>query len=140
MAWFDQTCSLEIAKPEVDNAGYDLIAESNGIIRHIQLKTSVIGGKTASQNVHTRLADKPSGCVIWIYFDESTLTLGPFLYFGAQAGEQIPSLVGRKIAKHTKGNKDGVKTERPNIRVLPKGSFKEIDNIYGVYSKLFSKA
>lgn len=140
LAWFDQSCSLEIAKPEVDNAGYDLIAESNGVIRHIQLKTSVIGGKTASQNVHTRLADKPSGCVIWIYFDESTLKLGPFLYFGAEAGEQMPSLGERKIAKHTKGNKDGLKTERPKIRVLPKASFKEISTIKDIYSVLFGMA
>jgi len=140
LSWLDQTCSLEIAKPEVDNAGYDLIAESNGLIRHIQLKTSVIGGKTASQKVHTRLTDKPSGCVVWIYFDEKSLKLGPFLYFGAEAGKQLPNLDKRRVAKHTKGNKDGVKAERPNVRVLPKGIFKEIKSIEGIYSQLFSKA
>jgi hypothetical protein len=140
LSWLDQACSLEIAKPEVDNAGYDLIAESNGIIRHIQLKTSIIGGTTATQKVHTRLTEKPSGCVIWVYFDEKTLNLGPFLYFGAGAGERLPNISERKVAKHTKGNKDGVKAERPNIRVLPKGCFKEINSIKDIYSQLFSKA
>ena len=47
LSWQNHDCSLEIAKPEIDNSGYDLIAEVNGLVRHIQLKTSFIGGKTA---------------------------------------------------------------------------------------------
>lgn len=68
------------------------------------------------------------------------MRLGPFLYFGAEAGKPLPSLVERKIAKHTKGNKDGVKAERKNIRVLPKGSFKTIESIEGIYAQLFQVA
>lgn len=137
LSWLQYDCALEIAKPEVDNSGYDLIAESGGIVRHIQLKTSVIGGTTASQKVHLRLAEKPSGCIVWIYFDEKTLCLGPFLFFGADAGQPMPCIVDRKIAKHVKGNKDGTKAERPNIRVLPKSSFERIKSIDEVYSRLF---
>jgi len=70
MSWLHHRCSLEVAKPEVDNSGYDLIAETMGLVRHIQLKTSIVGGTTASQKIHTKLAEKPSGCVVWIYFDE----------------------------------------------------------------------
>jgi len=115
-SWQHHGCSLEVAKPEVDNSGYDLIAEVKGLVRHIQLKTSISGVKTASQKIHTKLAEKPSGCAVWIYFDQDTLDLGPFLYFGVDP----ESLDGYKIAKHTKGNKDGVKAERRNIRVVPK--------------------
>jgi len=136
-SWRDHACSLEIAKPEVDNSGYDLIAEANGIVRHIQLKTSKIGGKTANQKVHKKLEEKPSACVVWIYFDENTLHLGPFLYFGAVAGQALPSLDGRKIAKHTKGNKDGFKAERPSLRVLPKSSFAKVASIEVLYKHLF---
>ncbi len=136
LSWLHQACSLEIAKPEVDNSGYDLIAEAEGRIRHIQLKTSIIGGKTSSQKVHTKLAEKPSGCVVWIYFNEITLHLGPFFFFEVNAEKLEPF----KIAKHTKGNKDGFKAERQNIRVVPKGRFTEIDSIEGVYSRLFEKA
>src|SRR4051812_11939125 len=85
LSWLNHGCSLEVAKPEVDNSGYDILAEANGFIRHIQIKTSIIGGKTASQKVHAKLVEKPSACVIWIYFNEETMQLGPFLYFGAQA-------------------------------------------------------
>jgi hypothetical protein len=30
LSWLHHDCSLEVAKPEVDNAGYDLIPESYG--------------------------------------------------------------------------------------------------------------
>lgn len=140
LSWLHHNCSLEIAKPEVDNSGYDLIVEAVGVVRHIQLKTSIIGGKTAVQKIHTKLSEKPSGCVIWIYIDENTLNLGPFLYFGAEAGKPLPSLDDFKVAKHTKGNKDGRKAERPSIRVVPKGSFTAIESIDNLYCRLFSKA
>ncbi|MBT9147438.1 MAG: hypothetical protein DDT32_01193 [Syntrophomonadaceae bacterium] len=52
----------------------------------------------------------------------------------------LPSLVDRKVAKHTKGDKDGVKAERRNIRVLPKGGFTRIESIENLYVRLFSKA
>ncbi len=139
LSWLKNGCELEISKPEVDNAGYDLVGEVPGIIRHIQVKTSVIGGSTASQKVHLRLCGKPSGCVVWIYFDETTLTLGPFLYFGAAAGQRLPAVDGLKVAKHTKGNKDGLKAERPNIRVVPKRLFESIPTIDGIYAKLFQQ-
>ena len=135
-SWLHHACALEVAKPEVDNSGYDLIAEVQGCVRHIQLETSIIGGKTASQKVHTKLAEKPSGCVVWIYFNEHTLHLGPFYYFEVNA----ESLGMRKIAKHTKGNKDGVKAERQNIRVVPKGSFTKIESIADIYARLFEEA
>jgi hypothetical protein len=137
LSWLHHRCSLEVAKPEVDNSGYDLIVEAGGVVRHIQLKASIVGGKTASQKIHAKLAEKPSGCVIWIYFEEETMRLGPFLYFGAEAGKPLPSLVALKIAKHTKGNKDGVKAERHNIRVLPKRDFTKIESIEELYVHLF---
>jgi hypothetical protein len=105
ISWLHHECSLEVAKPEVDNSGYDIILETKGLIRHVQIKTSIIGGKTAFQKVHVKLAEKPSACVVWIYFNEDTMELGPFLFFGGNAGSPIPDLSECKIAKHTKGNK-----------------------------------
>lgn len=137
LSWRHYACTLEVAKPEVDNSGYDLIAETKGVVRHIQLKTSIVGGKTAVQKVNSKLAEKPSGCVIWVYVNEETLRLGPFLFFGAAAGEPLPSLVEHSIAKHAKGNKDGIKAERPNIRVLRKSDFLAVGSIEEIYDHLF---
>ena len=60
-SWIDEDCNLEVIKPEVDNSGYDIVLEANGIIRHVQLKASYIGGKTAKQKIHIKLSEKPSG-------------------------------------------------------------------------------
>jgi hypothetical protein len=140
ISWQDGDCELEVSKPEVDNSGYDVIVELNGIVRHIQLKASYVGGKTARQKIHSRLSSKPSGCVIWVYFDETTLELGPFLFFGAEPGKSLPSLEGTKIARHTKGDQDGYKAERPNIREVNKGQFTKYDTINSLYVALFGKA
>jgi hypothetical protein len=137
LSWINGDCVLEVAKPEVDNSGYDIIAETNRIIRHIQLKASYIGSKTTRQKVHIQLSNKPSGCVVWIYFNKDTVELGPFYFFGGKPGEPLPDLLGTKVAKHTKGDQDGHKAERPNIRVLNKGMFTRIDSVNELYNVLF---
>lgn len=137
LSWKNDDCGLEVAKPEVDNSGYDLIAEAHGVVRHIQLKASYEGGKTATQKVHVRLAEKLSGCVIWIYFNEETLALGPYYFFGGGPGERLPPLENLKIARHTKGDQDGFKAERPNIRVLNKGDFTRHESVEEIYAALF---
>lgn len=139
LSWQTENCSLEVAKPEVDNSGYDLIAEANGIVRHIQLKSTYHGGVNRQQKVHMRLSEKPSGCVIWVYFNEDTLELGPFYYFGGKPGEPLPSLEGSKTARHTKGDQDGYKAERPNLKVVNKGQFKLCESVREIYHALFEK-
>jgi hypothetical protein len=137
LSWQDGDCSLEIAKPEVDNAGYDLIAEAHGVVRHIQLKSTYHGGRAATQKIHMRLSGKPSGCMLWVYFNENTLELGPFYFFGGKPGEPLPALEGFKTARHTKGDQDGYKGERPNLKVVPKGKFRELKSMRAVYRALF---
>jgi hypothetical protein len=139
-SWKTKDFSLEVSKPEVDNSGYDLIAEANGVIRHIQLKAAFIGSKTARQNVHTSLARKPSGCVVWVYFNSDTLELGPYLFFGGKPGESLPSIEGYKVAKHTKGDADGYKAKRPSIRVINKGEFIKSESVKQLYAALFGSA
>ena len=124
-------------KPEVDNAGCDVVLEENNIIRHIQLKTSKLGAKASGQKVNVRLANKPSGCIVWIIFDEDTLELCSFYFFGAEAGKPLTGLENAKVAKHTKANADGIKSERPNIRIINKKQFDRYDNIEALYNVLF---
>ena len=139
LSWVNGDYSLEISKPEVDNSGYDLIIEANGTLRHIQLKAAYVGAKTSRQNVHVSLASKPSGCVVWVYFDQNNLELGPFLFFGGKPGSPLPSLKNLKVAKHTKGDAGGHKAERPNIRIINKGSFKRYETIKELYGVLFGQ-
>lgn len=83
------------------------------------------------------LATKPSGCVIVVIFEPYTLKLGPFLWFGNAPGRQLPDLSCYRVAKHTKGNAEGIKLDRPQIRVIPKSAFEIVETIPALTLKLF---
>jgi len=136
--WRSGRRDVELLRSEVDNGGYDLVFECNGIVRHIQLKASHRGSKTAKVNININLARRPSGCVIWMLFDEDTLELGPYLWFGGEPGEPLPSL-GNKVARHAKADTTGLKKERPGLRVIARTSFRTLPTVPDVLDMLFGK-
>jgi hypothetical protein len=121
--WRRQIYDVEILRSEVDAAGYDIVFELRGIVRHIQLKTSHATAKTAKQNLSRRLMEKPSGCVVWAVFDAHTLALGPFLWYGSEPGKPLADLSYFPKAKHTKGNRLGIKMEKQNSYSVPRQKF-----------------
>lgn len=127
----------EVLRPSVDDAGYDVVVDANGVLRHIQLKSSFSTAKTARQNVHSHLGRKPSGCVVWLRFEESTLRFKEFLWLGDLPGKPLPDISGFPPATQTKPNSQGVKTPRPRLRVVPKGEFKSVPTITRLGEKLF---
>lgn len=134
--WRHGTHDIEVLRAEVDKGGYDLVLEANGVIRHVQLKSSHRTATTREVGVNINLARKPCGCVLWIQFDPATLELGPFLWFGGEPGCRLPSL-GDRIGRHTKGDRTGHKAERPNIRVLSRSQFQSLPSIDAVARALF---
>lgn len=135
--WLSGISRLEILKPQVDDGGYDLVLEGNSVVRHVQLTATFRGSTVARFNVNTGLASKPSGCVVVLLFDPRTLDLGSFPWFGASPGEPLPDVSRYAMAKHTKGNAQGVKLERPRLRVLPRSSFERLTSIAEVAERLF---
>jgi hypothetical protein len=133
--WRKNVRDLEILRPEVDSGGYDLALEYRGVVRHIQLKSSHRDAKRAAITANVKLIDRPSACILWIYFDSETLLLGPFLWFGGAPGERIPPL-GEKVATHTKHNADRQKGLRLGHRVVAKSRFVRLDTIDAVIEKL----
>ena len=93
----------EILRPLVDDAGYDLVVAANGGTRHIQLKSSFLDAKTARQSVNVELGRKPSGCVVWLRFDETTLRFDEYLWFGNRPGQPLPSLEGFAVSPPFQG-------------------------------------
>lgn len=139
-AWFGHEESVEVLRSEVDSSGYDLVFECNGVLRHVQLKTSGSTAKTTRQNVNVALAEKPSGCIVWIIREEDEASRRVqlrYLFFGGAAGEPLPSLGGFQVGKHTKGDSTGKKKERPAIRVVSKGFFTPIDTTAELVDELF---
>ena len=135
--WCAGIHEVDVLRAETDAAGSDIVVEVGPIARHIQLKSSAYGAKSSRQNVNLALGNRPSGCVLWVIFDPSTLALGPFLWFGGKPGKPLPDISGFPVAKHTKGNAEGKKAERKNIRVINKGRFTKVESISGVIEKLF---
>jgi hypothetical protein len=134
--WRNGGRDIEVLKSEVDRGGYDVVLESNGIIRHIQLKSSFRGSKVREVDVSTKLLRKPGGCILWLEFDRESLAIEGYYWFGGKAGTALPDL-GSRVARHSKGNSDGEKHERPIHRVLTRGRFETLAGISDVVEKLF---
>jgi hypothetical protein len=135
--WRNGLSRIEMLKSQVDNSGYDIVLEAHGVMRHIQLKASHVGAAIAGVSINIQLANKPSGCVIWMYFEPETLQFARFLWFGQKPGEPLGGLEGYKTGMHTKANAQGIKTERANIRYLTKKAFTRLDTIDEVVKALF---
>jgi hypothetical protein len=122
---------VEVLKPMVDEAGYDVALECNGVLRHIQLKASRLDKKTPRrQPLNLRLASKPNGCVVWVLFNDG---FEPkkfrYLWFGAAPGRGFPPMESLRVARRTRPNAQGVKPERGGIRVIPRTVFGEIASV-----------
>ncbi|MEG3180115.1 hypothetical protein [Sphingomonas sp. LT1P40] len=127
---------VEVLRSEFDAGGYDLVMSRGSIIRHIQFKSVMQEGKAARTSVSLKLADKPSGCIIWMVVSPE-LELKSFLWFGSGPGVKLPDLGEFSVTKHSKGNADGIKFERPNHRIIPRGKFDALGSLDGVLEKLF---
>lgn len=65
------------------------------------------------------------------------MEFGPFLYFSDEPNKKLSDISDFPIAKHTKGNADGIKNERPSIRVISKSKFTVLNTIEELYETLF---
>ena len=81
--WQLGVTDIEVLRSEFDAGGYDLVMSYQKLVRHIQFKSVMEGGKAANVKVSLKLMEKPSGCVLWI-------VLSP------KAGAEIVPLVRRR--------------------------------------------
>jgi hypothetical protein len=134
--WQNGARDIEVLKSEVDRGGYDVVLEANGVIRHVQLKSSFRGSKVREVDISTKLLRKPGGCILWLEFDRESLAIERFYWFGGKAGDGLPDL-GARMSRHSKGNSKGEKNERLAHRVVAKRDFQMLANISEVVGKLF---
>lgn len=133
--WRRGVTDVEVLRSEFDAHGYDLVMARGPIVRHIQFKTGV-RDKPAPVSVGRALADKPSGCVIWICVTLN-LDIGPFWWFGGKPGEPLPDLSGFASPKRIGRNKDGDRPLRANHRKVPAKHFARIEGIDVMLETLF---
>jgi hypothetical protein len=127
---------FEVLHGETDRDGHDVVMEAGGVLRHMQLKVTVLGGARSDITVNTRLAAKPAACVVWLTFDPATRNFSGIRWLGGRPGTPLPGL-GDKVARHSRANTDGVKGYRPGHRVIPAGRFDRLDDVGHLADRLF---
>jgi hypothetical protein len=133
--WQRNELDVEVLRSEFDSGGYDLVISKASVTRHIQLKTSIEGGSRKDVSVSINLEDKLNGCVIWIVVDGS-LNRVSYYWLGSPPSGTL-NISGYKVTKHSKGNSEGKKAERPNHRTIPKSAFEHLKTLNEVVEKLF---
>lgn len=137
--WLRGICEFEVLQPQVDDSGYDLVLEANGVVRHVQLKASFRGASTGQVKASLKLLDKPSACIVWVQFAPETMDLGPFLWFGGAPGEPLPDIRSFRVAKHTRADAKGKKKERPNQRSIPRRAFEPLATYDDLMERMFGE-
>lgn len=134
--WRRGVFDFAVSHSEVDNSGYDVIIEAGAVRRHIQLKAMQVGGARRFFDLQLRLAEKPSGCAVLMLHDPVALTIHEYRIFGGLPGEPMPAL-GDKVTRHSKGNAQGVKAERPALRSIPLSAFSKVFDVVDLVERLF---
>ena len=135
--WRRGVLDVEVLRSEFDAHGYDLVMARGPVVRHIQFKT----GKTKKPgdvSLSLALAQKPSGCVIWIRVSDD-LGMGPFFFFGGPPGERLPRIEHYPSPLRATHNKDGVRPERINHRSVPGSEFRVLESLDDVLDALFGR-
>jgi hypothetical protein len=120
--WRRGVRDVEVLRSEFDTHGYDLVLARGRIVRHIQFKTGT-SKKPGDISVSLALADKPSGCVLWIRVLPD-LDMKPFFWFGGEPGEPLPSIEAYEQPRRPTHNKDGERPLRKNHRLIPGRQFR----------------
>lgn len=124
LAWqTSPNTKLQIYTGEVDDVGSDIVLTFGKVTWHIQLKGANTKATKTEVEVNVALATAPSGCVVWMVYDLSDLSIRKFLFFGNRPGAPLPELTKYKIARRATHNSKGERPRRPNIRCVPKSSF-----------------
>lgn len=135
--WQLGVTDVEVLRSEFDAGGYDLVMSYRRVVRHIQFKTVMENGKAANVKVSLKLMEKPAGCVIWIVVSPK-LDLRSYRWFGGDAPDKpLPDIRDLKVAKHSKGNAEGTKLERPDHRIVPLSRFEQLATMDAVLHRLF---
>lgn len=131
--WRRGIADVEMLRPEFDAHGYDIVMSRGAIVRHIQLKTQAAG----KVSVGRTLAEKPSGCVLWLGLNRATLELGPYLWFGELPGKPLPDISKYPNPLRPTHNAVGVRPPRLKHHSIPSKAFEVLLTLDQVAERLF---
>jgi len=130
---------MDVLRGEFDGHGHDVVFQAAGVIRHVQLKAMILGGKRSHVSINVRLRSQPSGCVVWMTYDPKTLKVVEYRWFGGEPGEPLPD-IGDSITRHSKANMSLQKTQRVGHRDVAKSKFDRLTDLEALADRLFGPA
>ena len=123
----------EITHSQVDDNGYDVVIEWRGIVRHIQLKSTV--SKDSAVKANTSLCRKPSGCIVLMTCKRD---LGDVRYHWLGGRPPAPlTLPECRPAKHTRANRLGIKGQSISSVMLARKAFTPLGGIHELVERMF---
>ena len=90
---------LQVYNAEVDSHGFDLVLTFRGVVRHVQLKSTMSTSKTNRFAVNKKLANAPGGCVLLMIYDASDLVIRDYQFYGYSGAQQFPGLTSMPQVK-----------------------------------------
>jgi len=123
--WNAGIVDAEILRSEFDGFGYDLVLTKGEVVRHIQLKS---GLERKAVGISRLLAEKPSGCVIFIQITDG-LDMGPYYWFGGAARSPLPAIESLAATKRTTPNSQGLKPTRIKHHDVPAARFTKLEKL-----------
>lgn len=130
---------MDVMRGEFDGHGHDVVFQAAGVLRHVQLKAMILGGKRSNVSINVRLRSQPSGCVVWMTYDPATLKVVEYRWFGREPGEPLPD-IGNSITRHSKANMNLQKTQRIGHRDVAKSRFDKVASLDALADRLFGPA
>ncbi|BDA85466.1 hypothetical protein Sa4125_30080 [Aureimonas sp. SA4125] len=137
LLWSAGITDVEILRSEFDGYGYDLVIAWGVVVRHVQLKAGRLKNP-GNFDIATSLADKPSGCVVYLDVDDA-LEVRAYWYFGAEPGEPMPSLEGYRPARRIGRTAEGVRPDRKNHVRLRGSGFQRLDGLEQLVERLLGR-
>lgn len=95
---------LTVLKAEVDSEGYDRALASGSAPRYVQFKTLGRRASTVNYSIKAPRADLPGGCVLWLCYDQESLTRMHYQLLAGAPGEPLGTLLP---AFHAQKRKNG---------------------------------
>ena len=121
----------EVARAEVDAAGYDLILGMGGEIRHVQLKATRKTGATRKVTINRALESCIGGCVVWIRYHVQPERRRAELTYLFREATDLPEAAARNPR---------TKKERPRACELKPSDFDPVSGIEELVHRLFPRS
>lgn len=129
---------LGISNAEVDDSGYDVILERNGIIRRIQLKQVHEDKTPKSFSVRVEFATYPGACMVVIAHTLQDLKPKSYSFFGGGPNDSMPYIEAHRTTKAPgRRTANGERVLRLKYRDVPFSRFKRKLSMRELIDELF---